>query len=203
MTPNTKTPPRQLNRLVETALSLGASAAKVLPSAEIITEQRLANFCLEPRCPTYGLSASCPPYVAGPEGFRRLQQTHQFAVAIKIDVLAAALFGDDRPLVLRVLHEVVSGVEHEAVRLGYAQSQAFAGGSCKVIFCSEEEDCQKVSSGVCRHPQVARPSMSGYGINVAKLMESCGWNTKMITHDTRPEEGAISWTAGLVMIGQG
>ena len=201
MKPNTQNPPDQLNKLVETALSLGASAAKVLPSTEIISEERLANFCIEPRCPAYGLSASCPPYVAGPEGFHQLQHTHQDAVAIKIDVLAAALFGDDRPLVLRVLHEVVSGVEHEAVRLGYSQSQAFAGGSCKQIFCSEEADCRKVSQGICRHPEIARPSMSGYGIHVAKLMESCGWDTKMITHDTQPEEGTISWTAGLVMIG--
>lgn len=191
---------KHLEDLTEYALSIGASAVNALPSEQIIVEERLAHFCVEPRCPTYGLSPSCPPYVSGPEGFRQLQHTHPYAIVIKVDVLASILFGNDRPVVMHIMHEIVSGVEHEAIRLGFAQAEAFAGGSCKLVFCEDEPDCAKLTTGVCRHPDLARPSLSGFGVNVARMMEACGWDTKMGPKETGQENGTMSWVAGLVLV---
>jgi predicted metal-binding protein len=165
---------QQFTDLIQLALDLGATYAKVIPSAKIFTEDRLAYFCVEPRCPSYGLSPSCPPHVTGPAGFRQLQKTHQYAIAVRMEVPSTTLFSDDKGLVLRVLHDVVAGVELEAVRRGFTRSQAFAGGSCKQIFCADETDCARLSeAGECRHPSTARPSMSGFGINVVELMKTC------------------------------
>jgi len=194
---------QQLESLTDFSLSLGASLAAVIPSAQILVEERLAQFCVEPRCPTYGLSPSCPPYVSGPAGFRKLQESHPYAIVIRLDVLAGVLFGDDRPVVMQVMHEIVSEVEHEAARFGFANPQAFAGGSCKLVFCADEVNCAKLTTGECRHPDVARPSLSGFGVNVAKMMDACGWETKMGPPDPDAGNGTLSWVVGVVLVGSG
>jgi len=62
-----------LKELTRLACRLGASDAKVVSTADISVEDDLANLCREPQCENCGLSASCPPHVAGPSGFRELQ----------------------------------------------------------------------------------------------------------------------------------
>jgi hypothetical protein len=63
-------------------------------------------------------------------------------------------------------------------------------------------DSQKLAgNGNCRHPQQARTSMSGYGINVFALMETCEWDTNLNIGGVVSKEETMSWVAGLVMIG--
>ena len=103
---------------------------------------------------------------------------------------------------MRRLHEVTAGIEQAAVRAGYHGSKAFAGGSCKKIFCRDQAECRVLSEGgECRHPQYARPSMSGFGINVSELMRVCGWPADINTHDSTGDSDEMSWVAGLVLIG--
>ena len=85
--------------------------------------------------------------------------------------------------------------------MGYAESKAFAGGSCKKIFCREHAACRVLSGeGECRNPQYARPSMSGFGINVLKLLQKAGIQAdKTPVRADYPDE-SMSWTAGLVMV---
>jgi len=187
-----------LEELVFLARALGATDAKAIVTSEISVKEHLARHCLEPGCENYGLSMSCPPHVSGPSGFRQLQNALKHAVVIRIEVAAAALFSDERWEVFRMLHELVAAVELAAVKMGYVQSEAFAGGSCKKVFCRDRADCSAVSkSGKCRHPRHARPSMSGFGIDVAELMKSCGWPADIAVQDA----DAMSWIAGLVLIG--
>jgi predicted metal-binding protein len=96
-----------------------------------------------------------------------------------MDVPSAAMFSDERREIMQLLHEIVAGVELKAADMGYSGSKAFAGGSCKKIFFYDLMDCGVLSDkGECRHPRSARPSMSGFGINVAKLLQSAAWPAK-------------------------
>ena len=131
-----------LEKLVEAALDMGASEAKAIASTHIRVEERLAGLCLEPRCENYGLAPSCPPHVSGPPGFRALQETHPHAIVVRLVVPSSILLSCERQEVGRFIHELVAGVEQEAVRLGYAHSKAFAGGSCKEIFCFIFPPCE-------------------------------------------------------------
>jgi predicted metal-binding protein len=188
--------------LARLAASLGASDAKIIASPEISVEDSLAKLCKEPRCESYGLSPSCPPHVSGPSGFRELQRSLKHAMAVRIIVPSAVLYSDERREILRLLHEMVAGVEQAAVGMGYSNSKAFAAGSCKEIFCHDHSECRRLSeNGECRHPQYARPSMSGFGINVSKLMKSCGWPGDIGARETSSGSGSMSWVAGLIMIG--
>lgn len=57
-----------LKELAQLACQLGASDARAIYTTEISVEDDLAKLCQEPGCENYGLSAGCPPHVAGPAG---------------------------------------------------------------------------------------------------------------------------------------
>ena len=193
---------REFEDLVRLSISLGASDARRIASRDIVVEEGLARLCREPQCENYALSPSCPPHVGGPSEFRRLQTHLKDAIVIRIDVPAASLFSDEKREIMRLLHEIVAGIELEARKMGYGESRAFAGGSCKKIFCYNHSECRRVmEDGECRYPDTARPSMSGFGIHVSELMSSCGWPNDIRVQETDATEGSMSWVAGLVLIG--
>ena len=190
-----------LEKLIRLSCSLGASDAEIIASGDISVENGLANLCSESQCENYGLSPSCPPHVLGPSEFRKLQRRLKHAIAIRIVVPSAALFSDERREIMRLLHEVVAGIEQAAVGMGYSDSKAFAGGSCKKIFCHDHAGCRILSEdGECRYPQYARPSMSGFGINVSELMKTCGWPSNINTREVESDSEAMTWVAGLILI---
>jgi predicted metal-binding protein len=193
---------KALESLVQTAIHLGASEAAVLPSQEIRVEDHLAQICNgDPGCEQYGLAPSCPPHVPGPAGFRRWQVDSVYAIVVRIDVPAAAMFSDERRDIMQLLSEIVAGVERKASQMGFRGSKAFAGGSCKNTFCHDHKDCRVLSRQEdCRHPHQARASMSGFGISVAHLMQSLGWSTKITSRQQASDAQAMTWVAGLVLL---
>jgi len=190
-----------LNQLTEQARLAGASDVNIIPSAAIVVEQQLADICKQPQCENYGLALSCPPHVEGPQGFMELKDKTTHAMVIRIDVPSEILFSNERDEIMRLLHEIVAAIEKQAVAMGYSHSRGFAGGSCKKFFCADHSECSVLSGqGLCRNPGSARQSMSGFGVNVGKMMHSAGWEDKKIgREEIAPDD--MSWVAGVVMIG--
>jgi len=120
-------------------------------------------------------------------------------MVISLEIQTCSLQGEDRPQVMRLLHEIVAEIEKKAIQLGFTSSAGFAGGSCKPSFCHDKPNCRVVAKeGECRYPEHARPSMSGYGVNVGKLMESVGWPNTIFTPEDDQEQ--LSWVAGLILL---
>jgi len=191
-----------LKQLISIAHSSGASDAKVIDPNDICIENDLADFCDPTECEHYALAPSCPPHVSGPSGFRRLQKSATHALVIRISVPTTTLFSDERRDIMRRLHQITAEVEQAAMKAGYPASKAFAGGSCKTIFCYDRTACRVLSKEAeCCYPQYARPSMSGFGINVSKLMKTCGWPSDHTIRRSGTDPDSMSWVAGLVLIG--
>lgn len=192
-----------LSKLVEQTCLAGATDAKIVSTKDISIEHHLADMCKDPQCENYGLSKSCPPHVSGPDGFRDLLKKYDRAIFFRIDVPTEILVSpsEDRREVFRLLHEIAAATELSAKEMGYDDARAFAGGSCKRIFCHEHPDCRVISgAGECRYPDSARASMSGYGVNLFKLMKIAGWQMDRITGDTDPEATPMGSLTGLVLI---
>jgi len=190
-----------LKELTQLACQLGASDARDISTTEISVEEDLANLCREPGCENYGLSASCPPYVDGPDGFRKLLNTFKHVVVFKIDVPSEILFSDERRDIFRLLHEIAASIEQSAIEMGCHDSKAYVGGSCKQIFCRDHPDCRVLAeNGKCRNPLFARPSMSGFGINVLKLKKAAGWMSNKTPRDADPDTVSMETVCGLVLI---
>lgn len=198
---NSPSPDQKIAELVQIALSSGATGAGVVSPDDLSVEDALADLCRRPRCKNYGLSASCPPHVSGPAGFRELKKRIQQGIVVKIDVPESLLFSDQRADILRFLHEMVSGIERNAIEMGYPESGSFAGGSCKALFCPNHPTCRVISEqGPCRHPESARPSMSGFGLNVAKLLQAGGLSGEFISETASANGESMSWVAGLITL---
>ncbi|MGA7143292.1 MAG: DUF2284 domain-containing protein [Desulfobacterales bacterium] len=192
---------KKLKALIQDAQQSGASEAKIISARDIVVDHHLADMCREPRCENYGLSKSCPPQVSGPFVFKQVLEKFNQAIFFKIDVPSEVLYSGERREVFQLLHEIASGVETSAVKMGFVDAQAYAGGSCKKIFCHDHRECLALSEkGKCRNPQHARPSMSGFGVNVAKLFKTAEWKMNWTAHDTDSTETPMANVCGLVLI---
>ena len=191
----------KLQELIRHSLSSGADGAAIISAREIVINEDLAALCKEPRCENYGLSKLCPPHVSGPSALNRQLENYRYAVFFKIDVPSDLLYSSHNRRFFKLLHEIASGIEAFAVDMGFSDAVAFAGGSCKKIFCHEHETCPALSRvAECRYPQSARPSMSGFGIDVSKLFEKAGWTLNWRKQGTDSTTSKIANVCGLVLI---
>ncbi len=192
---------KTIDALLDFALAAGATRVKCLSPEDVVVEEKLAEFCREPKCPHFGQAMSCPPHVSGPTEFRKLLRSSKMVLVIRLEIESASLHGNDRPEVMRLLQEITAAVEIEAKRLGFVDSAGFAGGSCKPSFCAEHQNCRVIAEKKpCRFPNQARPSMSGYGVNVGALMKSAGWSTDLFAPPGKDLEESLAWVAGLVLL---
>jgi len=191
----------KLNMLIQDARKSGAAELAIVSTKKIIVSDDLADKCREPQCPNFGMSLSCPPHVSGPETFRKKLANFSQAIFFKIAVPSEILYSSEGAELFRLLHEIASGIEHLAVKMGFADAQAYAGGSCRKIFCDGHPECLALSEkGECRHPESARPSMSGFGINVRMLVETVGWKESEVNHGADPTSAKTSNIYGLALI---
>jgi predicted metal-binding protein len=195
-------PKQQRQQLTREAKRLGATSSAIISSKEIQVKDNLAALCNgEYTCPNYGLAASCPPYVEGPVEFRKWQAQSKYSITVKIELPTSVMFSAERQGVMQLLHQIVAAVEQKAIESGFKNSKGFAGGSCKELFCGHQEKCCVVAENKpCRHIEVARPSMSGFGIDVTQLMRSSGWSAPKADNKNSSNKDALSWVAGLVML---
>jgi predicted metal-binding protein len=192
---------QKLDELLSKARDMGATDAVVLAPENIVVEDSLAEKCIRPKCINYGLSKSCPPNVGGPGAMRKRLETVDFAIFFKIEVPSAILYSGQGRELFQLLHETAAGIEHKAVALGFANARAYAGNSCKKVFCRDFLECRVIGeNGQCRNPDRARQSMSGFGINVTKLYEAAGWPFKGVTHENGEEVVGMSSICGLVLL---
>ncbi len=188
------------NLLQETMVS-GATDAVVIPTTEIIVDPELAEMCHEPGCENYGASKNCPTYISSPELFKKNLENYQQGIFFKIAVLSRELSTSRHLIFFKSLHEIAAGIETSAIQMGFKNALAYAGGSCKEIFCFDYAECLALSDKAeCRNPEHARPSMSGFGINVTKLIEVAGWPNDITNsnHDSLANE--FTHIYGLILI---
>ncbi len=191
----------KIDLLIRFATDNGATAAAELSPRDIHVEKSLAAYCRQPKCPHFGMSMSCPPHISGPAGFKMLALNSSSAIAIRIEIDAESLHGEGRPEVMRLLHEITAAVEIEAKRLGFTNASGFSGGSCKISFCGNYDTCRVLSGeGGCRYPDQARPSMSGFGVNVGELMKSAGWSSNLFSTEPGKNTPQPAWVAGVVLL---
>lgn len=188
--------------LAQKLVELGATDARVIPARLIVVEDRFAEMCASPQCSNYGLAPGCPPHVMKPAEFRERLILYEHALVFKIDTPTAMLMSDDRKEVARLIHEMSSGVEHMAKENGYPNARGLAVGSCKRIFCPDSPRCVVLEKDTeCPFDDVARPSISGLGVNFLELCKTVGWKASAITAETDPEAVPMGMLAGMILFG--
>jgi predicted metal-binding protein len=189
-----------MKKLIDKALALNMDDAQIVSIDQLEVDPSLANYCCD--CEAYGLSAHCPPHGLSSSEFSDGLADYNNVLVIKRDVPVAVLQSDDQLPIARQIHLTVAQLEKQAQLLGF-NAAAYAGGSCKRLFCSSSQQCQLLQQGgICRFPQWARPSVSGVGINVFALCETLGWPIAKVTKHSPADDGDMGLLVGLVLLGQ-
>lgn len=167
----------QRQGLLDFSIERGASRALWLPSSRVVVEERFASMCRSsPRCPSYGLAPGCPPHVMAANSFRAVLTGYEWVLIFTRDVAAEVLAGNGRLEVAKDIHEIAAATELAAVSFGFSQAQGVAAGSCKELFCPDDQVCRVLQGDQpCRFPDKARSSVSGLGVNVSALCTALGW----------------------------
>jgi predicted metal-binding protein len=143
--------------LVERAIELGATGAKMVPTDQVIFDPRSYLKCRF-GCNRWGQYWTCPPNMdISPKDFQAAYDRYHTAIVIRTS--------DPN-----VGQEVTLAIEKEAmVTLGC--TFAFA-----LVLCVQCEECAHPDP--CRYPHLARPSMDAYGIDIGKTVESIGFKVE-------------------------
>jgi len=190
-------------QLLALARSLGATDAVLLPINALVVEDRFAAMCAAPyRCPSYGLAPGCPPHAPSAADFRANLANFRLVAVFKIDAPAASLLNENRLDVARSIHRIAAHLERAALDFGCIRARGMAAGSCKELFCADAAICAVLDhSQPCRHPDLARPSISAVGIDVKALADRAGWPFARIDTETEEEDqSTMALMAGLVLL---
>ena len=190
-------------QLTLVAKTLGATGTAVIPAEMLVIDERFADLCGAPhRCPSYGLAPGCPPHAMRPVQFREILGRYKHILVFKIDAPAADLVSEQRVIIARNIHRIASTLEQTALDAGWQQVRGMAAGSCKELFCSQDESCVVLECGLpCRHPDLARPSISAVGVDFQALADRVGWTFSPISPEEVLHEPAMGLMAGLVLLG--
>ncbi|RXE56090.1 metal-binding protein [Methanoculleus taiwanensis] len=177
----------------QTAFTLGAKDARIIPACDVIVENRVPLKCRS-GCVTYGKKLTCPPYVPTPDEFRKILGEYRYVLLVKFrsdaevdpDVVRsiykywldpdspqekkekAEQFWKDYFSGSREILPVMLELEKAAFNAGYTLALALVNGSCRLC-----ETCN-VKGGLCVHPTMARMPEHAVGINMKKTAELAG-----------------------------
>lgn len=145
---------RSFYGLIEEAVNLGASDAKLLNTKDIVFDPRSFLKCRF-GCNRWGKYWTCQPNLRmTTEQFREALERYKTAIAIKCP----------DPIIAQ---EVSLAIEKKAM-MEYGAMYAFA-----LVLCVLCDEC--AFPDPCRFPHLARPSMDGLGVDIAKTVEPLGF----------------------------
>ena len=143
--------------LVDKALELGASGAKLIDTKQIVFDPRSFLKCRF-GCNRWGKYWTCPPNLnISFEEFMRAFENYTKAI----------IFTAPDP---KSSQKVGLALEKEAM-LAYGAHFAFA-----MILCVKCDECSYPEP--CRFPHLARPSMDAYGMDIGKTVKPLGFEFK-------------------------
>lgn len=199
---------QDLERYRTLAIDLGAFDVVIISSDEIIIDERVRAKCIYPKCPHYGTSINCPPYVPDLNFMEKVISKYQYAVLFSVKGETEYFIKPDFYLKFRgmknparvLLNQICSEIESRSYYDGYYLSIAFGQGPCKSLWCPDQ-NCVALQSGSgCRFPLKSRSAMEAVGIDVFKMASSKGW--EIYPCGERVEKGDIPHVllVGLVLI---
>lgn len=154
---------RSLEELIDEAIRLGATDAKLLNSNSIVFDPRSLLKCRF-GCNRWGKYWTCQPNInLTPEQFREALDRYRTTLVIQ----------SSDP---KIAQKVTLEIEKKAM-LEYGAIYAFA-----LVLCVLCEEC--AFPDPCRFPHLARPSMDGLGVDIGKTVEPLGFKVAFDSQGT-------------------
>jgi len=162
-------------KYVEQALAAGADEAKIVPVANVKTAEWVRLKC-QFGCDGFGKGLCCPPRTPTPEQMKRVLADYRRALIYSYVCTPS----DYRPK-RRRMRRLVAELERTAFLDGLYKAFGLADGPCRLC-----RTCDVTSD--CRHPEDARPSMEGCGIDVYATARNSGIELDVATRRDGPSK---------------
>lgn len=165
-----------MNDWVARALELGADAAQIIPTDQVVVADWVRLKC-QYGCGGYGERLTCPPHSPSPEVTRQMLRHYQQALLVRVEAAGGGWKGENQHR--RQMSKVVADLERELFLAGYYRAWGMGAGPC--LLCKE---CDPSNS--CRFPDRARPSMEACGIDVYTTVRQAGWEIEVVQTKESP-----------------
>jgi len=147
---------KELDYLCKRALKLGANKSKVIDVETVKTAEWVRYKC-QYGCSGYGECLTCPPYSPTPKETQKILDCFKKAILIHCQ---RGLKTD--------ISRIAVEIEKHAFFAGYYKALAMGAGPCRIC-----KSCDTKS--LCRHAEIARPSMESCGIDVFSTVRKNGF----------------------------
>ncbi len=162
-----------LEKYIKRAIELGAQECKVIDPASVVSAPWVRLKC-QYGCQCYNTNRSCTPHTPTDEQMRKILDSYSSALLIRF-------IGHEK------VNEVVVGLEKEILKDGYYKIFGFGAGPCLL--------CDTCDMDKCSFPSLARPSLSGCGVDVFATVKANGFSIEISLEN--PSEGDCY---GLILI---
>ena len=160
---------------VQSARRLGVDDAKIIPVDRVVVADWVRLKC-QFGCGGYGECLTCPPYSPSPLETRRVLESYQRALLMRLDGQG----GEEREAELRLkLHRAVADLERELFLAGYHNAWGMTAGPCPLC-----DTCDVTEA--CKYPSLARPSMEACGIDVFSTVRRADWDIGVVPTPDSP-----------------
>jgi predicted metal-binding protein len=134
--------------------------AKIVDAASVKTAEWVRLKC-QYGCGGYGRCLTCPPYSPTPRQTQRM--LHGYRRGLLIHARAT-----------KTIRAAAPKIERELFLAGYYAAFAFSCGPCSLC-----EECDV--TGLCEHPEQARPAMEACGIDVFATARNNGFPIEVVS----------------------
>lgn len=144
------------NKYIQKIKACGAKVVKLIKPNQVVVGNWVRLKC-QYGCDAYQTRYTCPPYSPTPA------YTQQMLKEYKVGLFCTYQYQPRSERKERqAIRKIIAEVEREMFLDGYYKAFAMAAGPCNL--CPDKCDLSKP----CPHPEIARPSMEGCGIDVYK-----------------------------------
>lgn len=152
-----------VNKLKEAASDAGVDIYEV-GMEKIVPKHSIRLKCAAPLCEYYGICKVCPPNIPPIDEFKAALKDYSRAFVVvyseKVDDIKK--YDENFEAELK-LSAAVATLEYVATKEGYYRALGLQVGGCKLC------DTCTPSGERCRHPYKARPSPTGFGLDLTEI----------------------------------
>jgi len=80
-----KVEPERFSGLIEIALKAGGTAARIIPTKQVVIDEKVRLKCEVPRCAGYGQFLTCPPHVMSVDTFSRILSGYKWSLLVQVE----------------------------------------------------------------------------------------------------------------------
>ncbi len=155
--------------ILEMARGAGIDGCAFIHAEDLVFEFGFRKYCEMNQCGNYGANYGCPPDCGTPLAMKEKAVCYSKALVLQTVQPVTDLSDAVETGALKKKHNARLRVFFDQLEAAGVKGMAIMAGPCS--FCSP---CAKVSGAPCRFPEKRTSCLSAYGINVAKMCESCG-----------------------------